>query len=525
MGITKLLPRLEAAAREVSVYDELQGKSVAVDSFVWLHTLAVVYVEDVVEHQRYDRVSAAFAKRGRRFLSRGIDVLFVFDGKPVPAKAETAEQRRERRARALAEAQGAEPGSDEHRKALQAAVSIGPELVAAVISALRRDGQRYMVAPYEADPQLRYLDKKGIVDYVISVDSDMVPLGVRRPLLKFKYATGKAVLYERLALLEPKEPYEDELLDAFAATPSLLLLYCVGSGCDYFKMAGVGPGKSERTLVQLVRSGEEVTENAFFTALLAHATDGDSRHDHYRTRFYGALHAFRDAIVYDPRVRSETYLSDVTTEPNGARDFVGTRCEDSVRATDSALGFIPPELRRGMEVFVRDENRAPSQCITGTVVDATARGVRLSIDGQDEKRMRPNEAVRLCLPTVVSACRNCGRFGATLTFDQCPGAVLPDSEDEWTHDKMNMFMQTRRVPIDQGRKDQKVAKVKEILANEKRSIANGERIRLHDETGVSIFEVMEAELVDSAKVTFREKDDMRPPPADDESWISGSHGM
>ena len=68
MGITKLLPRLEAAAREVSVYDELQGKSVAVDSFVWLHTLAVVYAEDVVEHQRYDRVSAAFAKRGRRFL-------------------------------------------------------------------------------------------------------------------------------------------------------------------------------------------------------------------------------------------------------------------------------------------------------------------------------------------------------------------------------------------------------------------------------------------------------------------------
>ena len=127
--------------------------------------MAVVYAEDVVEHQRYDRVSAAFAKRGRRFLSRGIDVLFVFDGKPVPAKAETAEQRRERRARALAEAQGAEPGSDEHRKALQAAVSIGPELVAAVISALRRDGQRYMVAPYEADPQLRYLDKKGIVDY------------------------------------------------------------------------------------------------------------------------------------------------------------------------------------------------------------------------------------------------------------------------------------------------------------------------------------------------------------------------
>jgi len=39
---------------------------------------------------------------------------------------------------------------------------------------------RYLVAPYEADAQLAYLSMKGIVDVVISEDSDTIPYGCRR---------------------------------------------------------------------------------------------------------------------------------------------------------------------------------------------------------------------------------------------------------------------------------------------------------------------------------------------------------
>ncbi len=46
--------------------------------------------------------------------------------------------------------------------------------------ALAAAGVRYLVAPYEADAQLAYLSMKGIVDVVISEDSDTIPYGCRR---------------------------------------------------------------------------------------------------------------------------------------------------------------------------------------------------------------------------------------------------------------------------------------------------------------------------------------------------------
>ena len=214
MGITGLLGRLEEVAQQVDIIEECHGKCVGVDAFVWLHALAVAYARDVIEEKHYDRLVTAFMRRARRFIATGIDLVFVFDGKPVPAKDATAARRRERRAAALVRAEGHGPESEEHRKALQAAVSIGPELVAAVLHALHTEGHRYLVAPYEADPQLRFLDRLGIIDYVLSVDSDMVALGVRRSLLKCNFREGTAMLYEEQAIFGDGEWEGGTLLSA-----------------------------------------------------------------------------------------------------------------------------------------------------------------------------------------------------------------------------------------------------------------------------------------------------------------------
>ena len=152
MGIKGLLPLLADVATTINVFEDLRGKCVGVDAFVWLHVLAITFLEEVLE-KRYDRLAVAFVRRGRRFLAAGVDVVYVFDGKPVPAKNETAVARNKLRAAAQTAAQGHLPGTDEHTKALAAAVSITPDMIAAVLSALRTDGQRYMVAPYEADPR------------------------------------------------------------------------------------------------------------------------------------------------------------------------------------------------------------------------------------------------------------------------------------------------------------------------------------------------------------------------------------
>lgn len=45
--------------------------------------------------------------------------------------------------------------------------------------ALKAEQVPYIVAPYEADAQLAYLEKEGIVDGIITEDSDLLVFGCR----------------------------------------------------------------------------------------------------------------------------------------------------------------------------------------------------------------------------------------------------------------------------------------------------------------------------------------------------------
>ncbi len=49
--------------------------------------------------------------------------------------------------------------------------------VACIIQALRKADVEYLVAPYEADAQLAYMIRNGLVDAVITEDADLIPFG------------------------------------------------------------------------------------------------------------------------------------------------------------------------------------------------------------------------------------------------------------------------------------------------------------------------------------------------------------
>ena len=59
----------------------------------------------------------------------------------------------------------------------------------------RKLGVECIVAPYEADAQLAYLQKEGIVDFVITEDSDLLVFGCQRVLYKMD-ESGKGKLIE-----------------------------------------------------------------------------------------------------------------------------------------------------------------------------------------------------------------------------------------------------------------------------------------------------------------------------------------
>lgn len=136
--------------------------------------------------------------------------VFVFDGDRLPAKAATEAERRA--ARAAARRRGlallAEGNSRAARKELAKSIDVTPEMAQKLIQVRGRtpyhaEGDHgpdlrtlhttppgplqllvherieFIVAPYEADAQLGFMYRQGIVDLVITEDSDALPYGCR----------------------------------------------------------------------------------------------------------------------------------------------------------------------------------------------------------------------------------------------------------------------------------------------------------------------------------------------------------
>ncbi|PVF94800.1 hypothetical protein CPB86DRAFT_712468, partial [Serendipita vermifera] len=61
---------------------------------------------------------------------------------------------------------------------------ITPKHAFQLIKALRAEGVSYVVAPYEADAQLAHLEQAGIVDGILTEDSDLLVFGCRNVYFK-----------------------------------------------------------------------------------------------------------------------------------------------------------------------------------------------------------------------------------------------------------------------------------------------------------------------------------------------------
>lgn len=65
--------------------------------------------------------------------------------------------------------------------------------------ALRAEGVDYVVAPYEADAQLCFLEREGFVDGIITEDSDLLVFGCKTVIFKLE-KDGSCISIERSRL-------------------------------------------------------------------------------------------------------------------------------------------------------------------------------------------------------------------------------------------------------------------------------------------------------------------------------------
>lgn len=108
-----------------------------------------------------------------------IKVIMVFDGCHLPAKKLTEDKRRQQRKNARKQA--AEllrlGKTQEASKFIRTSIDVTHQMALNLMKECRRQNIDCIVAPYEADAQLAFLNINKIADVIITEDSDLLLFG------------------------------------------------------------------------------------------------------------------------------------------------------------------------------------------------------------------------------------------------------------------------------------------------------------------------------------------------------------
>ncbi|ODQ64902.1 PIN domain-like protein [Nadsonia fulvescens var. elongata DSM 6958] len=227
MGIQGLLPLLKSIQKSASV-SQFEGKSVAVDGYAWLHKGAINCAMELALDKPTVKYIDYVIRRVQMLRFHNVEPYIVLDGDYLPSKEKTETQRSQSRAASREAALKLFRAGNEReaRAYFQKCIDITPEMVRCLIEALRQENVRYVVAPYEADSQLIYMEKIGRVAAIISEDSDLLIFGVNTLLTKMD-DQGNCLSISRSDFASCTE------IDLADFSDVQLRAMAIFSGCDY----------------------------------------------------------------------------------------------------------------------------------------------------------------------------------------------------------------------------------------------------------------------------------------------------
>ncbi|KAJ2615687.1 hypothetical protein H4S08_001133 [Coemansia sp. RSA 1365] len=329
MGITGLLPLLSEAQRKGHV-KEFANKTVGVDSYIWLYKGAFSCAVQVGLGQPTTKYVTFFMTRARMLRHYGVEPLFVFDGGALPSKRETELERQ--RNRAERRQQAMRLWQQSKRKAafemFQKCLEATPQMARMVIEQLKAEGFRYLVAPFEADAQLAYLESQGITSASISEDSDLIVFGCQNIIFKLDQY-GAATIFDRTRI------HRTKAVNIKGWTDAQIRHMCILSGCDY---AASAPGIGLKKAYRYVSRSSDI---AMAVALMR--ADGVGVPEAYEDCVTRAELTFLYQRVYDPRSEMLVHVRPLATNapPLDQMPFLGESLDSAV-ARDIALCEIDP---------------------------------------------------------------------------------------------------------------------------------------------------------------------------------------
>ncbi|GAA5959865.1 hypothetical protein JCM3765_000626 [Sporobolomyces pararoseus] len=347
MGISGLLPLLKEITVQKHVR-EWKGKTLAVDAYVWLHRGAYGCAQDLATGKPTIQYVNYAMHRVRMLKYYGVIPYIVFDGGLLPSKMGTEGDRERRRNEALAKGNAllAEGKANQARDFFVKAVDVTPAMAYQFIKALRQEGVKYVVAPYEADPQLAYLEKKGLVDGIITEDSDLLVFGCKNVLFKLD-SEGNCSAISRQDFSKCREYNFSDWSDAEFRQMAIL------SGCDYLEsIQGLGL-KTAYRMMRKYKTAEKVIQ---FVRLEGQLTVPRNYLDEFRRAELTFLHQH----VFDPVERELVHFSPLPEGKTAAdMPFVGAEL-DREYACGLADGNIDPISKQAMVDLM------PNSCATTT---------------------------------------------------------------------------------------------------------------------------------------------------------------
>ncbi|KAJ6582898.1 exodeoxyribonuclease 1 [Mycena vulgaris] len=322
MGISGLLPALKSISTQKHL-SEFAGQTLAVDAYVWLHRGVFNCATELATGKDTHKYVDYAMHRVRLLRYHKIEPYVVFDGGPLPAKKGTEVDRQAKRAEhlALGKALAAQGRTSEARDHYVKCIDVTPQMAFQFIKALRAESVAYVVAPYEADAQLAYLERIGLVDGIITEDSDLLVFGCRTVLFKMDAVSSTAVCIDRADFASVARA-DGITLGGWSDTQFRAM--AILSGCDYLpSIPGIGL-KTAHTLLRKWKTIEQV--------LRAVAMEGKkSIPRKYIQSFRLAEKCFLHQRVYDPLQQKLVHLSEPDEDWDDEADaYVGGDLDPAV---------------------------------------------------------------------------------------------------------------------------------------------------------------------------------------------------
>lgn len=280
----------------------------------------------------------------------GVEPFFVFDGDNFQSKIDTEMERE------LTRMKNKEKG-DKLLKAgnkklameyFMKSIDVTPSMAKAVIEFLKTEKLKFVVAPYEADSQMVFLEKLGLVDGIISEDSDLLVFGAQCLLTKLN-DFGECVEIRR------------ENFKKCRAVPiglmnesQLRMVACL-SGCDYTNgIPGIGIVKAFR----LVKTHSNMSKCLMSLRLEGKMpVPADFEMDYKKADL-----SFQFQRVFNPETSEITTLNEITPQARQNEELllecIGPLHENSIHE-QIALGELDPISKKPLvsrEEIVRSKS-------------------------------------------------------------------------------------------------------------------------------------------------------------------------